>query len=52
MANPFEQLLAVVRTNTQLTRLISHSRLTAAGSKASELEAVLHGQIWRAEGQV
>ncbi len=37
------------RTNTQLTRLISHARLTEAGGKASELEAMLHGQIWRAE---
>ncbi len=37
------------RTNTQLTRLISHARLSAAGSKTTELEAALHGQIWRAE---
>jgi CRP-like cAMP-binding protein len=41
---------SIGRTNTQLTRLISHARLAAAGNKASELEAVLHGQIWRAEG--
>lgn len=40
---------SIARTNTQLTRLISHARLTKAGSKASELEAALHGQIWRAE---
>ena len=39
---------SIARTNTQLTRLISHSRLTAAGDNASELEAALHGQIWRA----
>ena len=40
---------SIGRTNTQLTRLISHARLTAAGNKASELVAALHGQIWRAE---
>ena len=40
---------SIARTNTQLTRLISHARLTAAESKAAELEAALHGQIWRAE---
>ena len=37
------------RTNTQLTRLISHARLNAAANHAAELEAALHGQIWRAE---
>jgi hypothetical protein len=42
---------SIGRTNTQLTRLISHARLTDAGNKAAELEAALHGQIWRAEGQ-
>ena len=40
---------SIGRTNTRLTRLISHARLAAAGNKASELEAALHGQIWRAE---
>jgi CRP-like cAMP-binding protein len=40
---------SIARTNTQLTRLISHVRLHAAGHKASELEAVLHGQLWRAQ---
>ena len=39
------------RTNTQLTRLISHARLTAAASEGDELEAALHGQIFRAEGE-
>jgi CRP-like cAMP-binding protein len=37
------------RTNTQLTRLISHARLSAAENQAAELEAALHGQIFRAE---
>jgi CRP-like cAMP-binding protein len=40
---------SLVRTNTQLTRLISHTRLHEAGAKADELEAALHGQIWRAD---
>lgn len=40
---------SIARTNTQLTRLISHARLNEAGNKAAELEAALHGQIWRAE---
>lgn len=31
---------SIARTNTQLTRLISHARLSAAGNKADELEAV------------
>ena len=39
------------RTNTQLTRLISHAKLSASNDKAVELEAALHGQLWRAEGQ-
>lgn len=38
-------LRALARTNTQLTRLISHARLTAARGEARELEKVLHGQI-------
>ena len=42
---------SIGRTNTQLTRLISHARLSAAGNQAAELEAALHGQIWRAEAQ-
>ena len=40
---------SIARTNTQLTRLISHARLHEAGTKAAELEAALHGQIWREE---
>lgn len=39
---------SIGRTNTQLTRLISHARLTAAAHQADELEAALHGQLWRA----
>jgi CRP-like cAMP-binding protein len=39
---------SIARTNTQLTRLISHARLAAAAEKAVSLEAALHGQIWRA----
>jgi CRP-like cAMP-binding protein len=41
---------SIGRTNTQLTRLISHARLNAAETHAAELEAALHGQIFRAEG--
>jgi len=41
---------SIARTNTQLTRLISHARLGAAEKQAAELEAALHGQIWRAYG--
>lgn len=40
---------SIGRTNTQLTRLISHARLTAAASQGAELEAALHGQMWRAD---
>ncbi|MBM3347906.1 MAG: cyclic nucleotide-binding domain-containing protein, partial [Betaproteobacteria bacterium] len=40
---------ALGRTNTQLTRLISHARLTDATKKAEELEAALAGQVVRAE---
>jgi CRP-like cAMP-binding protein len=43
-------LKALARTNTLFTRLISHDRLAKAGDKANELEAALHGQIWRANG--
>jgi CRP-like cAMP-binding protein len=39
---------SIARTNTQLTRLISHVRLTEAAHQAAELEVALHGQIWRA----
>jgi CRP-like cAMP-binding protein len=38
---------SITRTNTQLTRLISHARLHDANRKAEELEAALHGQIFR-----
>jgi len=41
-------LRSIGRTNTQLTRLIAHARLTAAANQAAELEAALHGQMWRA----
>ena len=41
-------LRSIARTNTQLTRLIP-TPPTAAEDKAAELEAALHGQIWRAE---
>ena len=41
---------SIGRTNTQLTRLISHARLNVAVTHAADLEAALHGQIWRAEG--
>lgn len=40
---------ALGRTNTQLTRLISHARLTDSTKKALELEAALAGQVVRAE---
>jgi CRP-like cAMP-binding protein len=40
-------LRAMARTNTQLTRLITHSRLQAAAAAEAELESALHGQIWR-----
>ena len=39
---------SLARTNTQLTRLISHARLAARHDKAVELEAALHGQVFRA----
>ena len=42
---------SLARTNTQLTRLISHARLNAATQRVDELEAALHGQLWRAEGE-
>ena len=43
-------LRSITRTNNQLSRLLAHARLGAATNHAAELEAVLHGQIWRAEG--
>ena len=42
-------LKSMGRTNTLLTRLISHARLSAAVGDAAALEAALHGQMWRAE---
>lgn len=39
---------SLARTNTQLTRLIAHARLAARHDNAAELEAALHGQIFRA----
>jgi len=42
-------LKAMARTNTLLTRLISHDRLARAEDKAQELETALHAQIWRAQ---
>lgn len=38
-------LRSLARTNTQLTRLISHAHLTAASKDAADLEKALHGQI-------
>jgi CRP-like cAMP-binding protein len=38
-------LHALARTNTQLTRFISHARLTAERSEARALEKALHSQI-------
>ncbi|TAK43181.1 MAG: cyclic nucleotide-binding domain-containing protein [Betaproteobacteria bacterium] len=43
-------LRSITRTNNQLSRLLAHTRLEGAGAHASELQAALHGQIWRAEG--
>ena len=40
---------SLARTNTQLTRLISHERLAARHDQAAELEAALHGQVFRAD---
>ena len=39
-------LQSLGRTNTQLTRLISDARLSAASRKVAELESTLHGQLW------
>ncbi|HEY6822372.1 MAG TPA: cyclic nucleotide-binding domain-containing protein [Burkholderiales bacterium] len=40
-------LRSLGRTNTQLTRLITHARLAERGDEARELETALHGQIYR-----
>lgn len=46
-------LRSMARTNTQLTRLISHARLAAGAAThaaaRADLEAALHGQLFRAE---
>jgi CRP-like cAMP-binding protein len=39
-------LRSLGRTNTQLARLISDARLSAASRKVAELETTLHGQLW------
>jgi len=39
-------LRSLGRTNTQLTRLISDARLSAASRKVTELQTTLHGQLW------
>jgi len=45
-------LRSLARSNTQLTRLISHARAAAASQEAAELEAALHGQLWRPESKM
>ena len=44
-------LRALARTNTQLTRLISHARLSSATREAVELEKALHGQLVNVKNQ-
>jgi CRP-like cAMP-binding protein len=44
-------LRSLARTNTQLTRLISHARLTSSTSEALQLEKALHGQIVNVKNQ-
>ena len=39
-------LRSLGRTNTQLTRLISDARLSAAAHEVAALETTLHGQLW------
>jgi CRP-like cAMP-binding protein len=39
-------LRSLGRTNTQLSRLISDARLSAASRTVIELETTLHGQVW------
>jgi CRP-like cAMP-binding protein len=48
-ANQRSLLKSLSRTNTLLTRLITHDRLSAASGKAKELETALHGQMWRSD---
>jgi len=44
-------LRSLARTNTQLTRLISHARLTSSTREALELEKALHGQVVNVKNQ-
>ena len=44
-------LRSLARTNTQLTRLISHARLTSSSRAALELEKALHGQVVNVKNQ-
>ncbi len=44
-------LPSLSRTNTQLTRLISHARLTSSTRAALELEKALHGQVVNVKNQ-
>jgi len=41
---------SMARTNTRLTRLISHAQLAAGAAARAELEAALHGQLFRSGG--
>ncbi len=41
---------SIQRTNTRLTRLISHAQLAAGAAARAELEAALAAQLWRAAG--
>jgi CRP-like cAMP-binding protein len=40
-------LRSLARTNSLLTRLISHAQLTAHPAATKELQSALHGQLWR-----
>ena len=44
-------LRSLARTNTQLTRLISHARLTSSTRAALELEKALHAQVVNVKNQ-
>ena len=44
-------LRSLARTNTQLTRPISHARLTSSTRAALELEKALHGQVVNVKNQ-
>jgi CRP-like cAMP-binding protein len=44
-------LRSLARTNTQLTRLISHARLTSSSRAALELEKALHAQVVNVKNQ-